>query len=332
MSKPIARFVGSEQPVQSVYREAERERIAALADLREPAATKQQLEADPSLLAGVEVVLGTWGMPRLEGALLEAASDLRLVLYGAGSIRGFMTEAAWERGVEVCSAWTGNAVPVAELTLSQILFSLKLGWQHVRTVKSKRKWSQIHPMPGGYGSTVGLVSLGAIGRRVVEHLSRFDVRVIAYDVKPDAELSERYGVRYVELEELFAEADVVSLHTPWLKETEGLITGSLVGSMKRYATLINTSRGAVVDEAGMIEVLRERGDLTAVLDVTYPEPPATDSPLWELDNVVLTPHIAGALDGEHQRMGRMMVDELERYVGGEARRFAVDRELARTMA
>lgn len=332
MAHPTVRFVGSPPRVESVYCPEERDRIAKVASFAGPPVSTDDLHADASALAEVEIVLGTWGMPRLDADLLDAAPKLKLVLYGAGSIRGFMTDAAWDRGIEVCSAWIGNAVPVAEMALSQILFSLKLGWQHVRTVKRQRQWKQIHPMPSGYHATVGLVSLGAIGRKVVEHLARHDVHVIAYDVKPDPELAERFGVRYVELDELFAAADVVSLHTPWLPETEGLITGELIRSMKRNATLINTSRGAVIDQQAMIAALQDREDLTAVLDVTYPEPPPPDSPMWVMDNFILTPHIAGALGPEHQRLGAMMVDDLERYVNGQPLQWQVSRELARTMA
>ena len=332
MSHPTVRLVGSPPRVESVYCPEDRERIAAVASFAGPPVSKDELQSDPSALADVEVLLGTWGMPRLESDLLDAAPKLELVLYGAGSIRGFMTDAAWDRGIDVCSAWIGNAVPVAEMTLAQILYSLKLGWQHTRTVKRQRRWQQIHPMPSGYHATVGLVSLGAIGRKVVEHLARHDVHIIAYDIKPDPELTDRFGVKYVELDELFAAADVVSLHTPWLPETEGLITGELIRSMKQNATLINTSRGAVIEQEAMIAVLQERDDLTAVLDVTHPEPPPPDSPMWDMDNFILTPHIAGALGPEHQRLGAMMVDELERYVKGEPLQWQVSRELAKTMA
>ena len=332
MAKPVIRLIGSPDRVESVYSPEERDRMTSLASFAGPPVSKDDLDADASALADVEIVLGTWGMPRLESDLLDAAPKLKLVLYGAGSIRGFMTDAAWDRGIDVCSAWIGNAVPVAEMTLSQILFSLKLGWQQVRQLKQTRTWRGVHPLPGAYHSTVGLVSLGAIGRKVVEHLARHDVHVIAYDIKPDPELIQRFGVKYVELDELFAAADVVSLHTPWLPETEGLITGELIRSMKRNATLINTSRGAVIDQEAMIAALRERDDLTAVLDVTYPEPPPPDSPMWDMDNIILTPHIAGALGPEHQRLGAMMVDELERYVKGEALEWQVSRELAKTMA
>jgi phosphoglycerate dehydrogenase-like enzyme len=117
--------------------------------------------------------------------------------------------------------------------------------------------------------------------------------------------------------ELFESSEVVSLHAPLLSETEGMILGSHLASMKRNATLINTSRGAIVREAEMVETLEERPDLWAVFDATHPEPPEPDSRLYGLPNVVLTPHIAGSLGSECRRMGRLVVDELRRYVAGE---------------
>jgi phosphoglycerate dehydrogenase-like enzyme len=134
------------------------------------------------------------------------------------------------------------------------------------------------------------------------------------------------------LEKLFAASEVVSLHAPNIPATKGMITRSLLASLKPYATFINTARGAIVDEAGMTGVLAERPDLTALLDVTYPEPPAEDSPLYTLPNVFLTPHIAGSLAGECNRMGQLAVDECRRFINGEPLQWAISREMAANMA
>ena len=125
---------------------------------------------------------------------------------------------------------------------------------------------------------------------------------------------------------------MVSVHTPWLPATEKLIGEKLVRSMKPGATLVNTSRGAVIDEEALCAVLRERSDLTAVLDVTYPEPPAGDSPLRHLPNVILTPHIAGSTGPEVARMCWWMVEEAKRYLAGEPLRHKVDYDKLSTAA
>jgi phosphoglycerate dehydrogenase-like enzyme len=140
------------------------------------------------------------------------------------------------------------------------------------------------------------------------------------------------GVTLVSLEELFAKSHVVSIHTPWLPETEKMINGPLIRSMPQGATLINTSRGAVIDESDLCTVLAERSDITAILDVTHPEPPLPDSPLRTLENVVLTPHIAGSIGGEIARMGYWMKDELDLYLAGKALQHGVSEDMLARMA
>ena len=231
-----------------------------------------------------------------------------------------MTEDFWAREIPLSSAAAANAVPVAEFTLAQIIFSLKRVWFHSREMSRTRQ------------STVGIVSLGLIGRRVRELLRILDVRVLAYDPFVTADCAAEMDVELVSLEDLFQRSDVVTLHTPLLKETEGVITGDLVASMKFGASLINTARGGIIDEPQMIEVLRRRRDLFALLDVVVNEPLPADSPLFSLPNVVLTPHIAGALDGECQRLGRSMIDEAERFLNGESLHWEVTRERAAILA
>jgi phosphoglycerate dehydrogenase-like enzyme len=132
-------------------------------------------------------------------------------------------------------------------------------------------------------------------------------------------------VRLVSLEEAFAISDVISCHTPLLKETERMIRGAHFASMKRGATFLNTARGAIVAEDEMIDVLRERDDLFAVLDVTQNLEPEAGSPLYELENVLITPHIAGSLGPECIRMGHLMVEELHRFLNRKPLRYRIDR-------
>ncbi len=315
-----------------IYGATERAQIKQLVEICAPPQTAESVSANPAVLSNVEVIFSGWGMSRLDTDFLAAAPRLKAVFYGAGSIRSFATDAAWERGIVITSAYAANAVPVAEYTLAATLFSLKHAWYYIIGAKQAGAYPPRKPMPGGYGSTVGLISLGMIGRMVAERLKAFDLHIIAYDPYVSAEAGAALGVEMVSLDEIFARADVVSLHTPWLPETEGMITGTHLAAMKSGATFINTARGAVVREAEMIAVLQQRPDLYAVLDVTYPEPPEPGSPLYTLPNVLLTPHIAGSLDGECRRMGQYMVEELRRYVAGEPLKWAITRERAKIMA
>lgn len=315
-----------------IYGPDERSDLASLVEFVAPPQTDESARRDPSLLAGVELMLTGWGCPVLDAPLLDAMPNLRAVFYGAGSIRRIVTDDFWTLGIPITSSYQGNGVPVAEYTLSQIFFCLKRGWQHVFAVRRERRFIDPMPVPGGYGSTVGLISLGMIGRMVARHLQCTDIHVIAYDPFVTEADAVGLGVELCALEEVFRRGDVVSLHTPWTPETEGMIGREHLAMMKHGATFINTSRGAIVREQELIEVLQQRDDLLAVLDVVWPEPPLPGSPLYTMENVVLTPHIAGALSDECRRMGRIVVDEVRRFVNGEPLQWAITREQAAIMA
>lgn len=318
----------------SVYGAQEREALAGLVAIPDVLLTRDNWREHVGLLREAELIVSSWGGPIVDAEFLDLAPNFKLYLYGAGSIRGLMSEAAWARGVRITSAASANAVPVAEFTLSQILFCLKNGWQLSRrcTAGEDALWHGRKRLAGTYGTTVGIVSLGLIGRKVCELLQPFDVQVIAYDPVADPALFETLGVEQVGLEELFRRSEVVSLHVPLLPETEGLVDGRLIESMKPGAALINTARGGLMKESELIDVLRRRPDLTAVLDVTDPEPPAPDSPLRTLPNAVLTPHLAGAFNGECRRLGAAMVDELRRYLRDEPLRWEILKEQTTVMA
>ena len=283
-------------------------------------------------LAVADVLFSTWGMPSLTPEFLEAAPALKAVFYAAGTVKGFVTEGCWKRDMVISSAWAANGVPVAEYSLATILLSLKRFWHFSRMMREGASGRGDLSVPGCYHSKVGLVSLGAVGRATVRLLQPFELVLLAHDPFLPAEQAAELQVGLLSLEELFRECDVISLHAPWIPSTEGLITGKLISSMKPGATLINTSRGAVIAESEMIEVLRARPDLSAVLDVTYPEPPAADSPLRSLPNVTLTPHIAGSLHGECARMGSWMAAEFRRYLAGEPLRYRVTQSMLAKMA
>lgn len=328
-----ARIVMQKQLVNQVYPPFIMDEINQLVDIVGEPVSGEEVAADPSLLEDVEIILSSWGGPQLTQAVLDQASNLEVLLYAAGTVKDIVTPASWERGIQISTANVANAVPVAEYATSVILFSLKSGWEMIRQTRQTRTYPE-WPYPtirGAYKSRVGLISLSSVGRKTNEFLQNFDLEVVAYDPFVSPEEAEKLNVRMVSLEELFKESDVVSLHSPLLEETTGMITGELIDSMKERATFINTARGAIVKEE-MIDVLKKRTDLIAVLDVTNPEPPAKDSQLYELDNVFLTPHIAGSLGNETGRLGEYMLGELRRYLNEEDLQFEVTEEKFKRMA
>lgn len=283
-------------------------------------------------LADAHIVLSSWVMAPLNADLLAAMPQIEAVFHAAGTVKSFATNEASRRGVVICSAVEANAIPVAEYALGAILLGLKGFWAFQRAMKSGGNPHAHVAVPGSYGSCVGLVSFGAIGRRVARLLSRHNVKVLVHDPFLASATAKSLGVELVPLEELFQRSDVVSLHTPWLPETEKMVGAALLRSMKRGATLLNTARGALVDEDALCTVLRKRTDLTAVLDVTHPEPPAADSPLWSLPNVILTPHIAGSMGAEIARLGLWMSAEMIRYLRGLPLRHKISFETLDRMA
>jgi phosphoglycerate dehydrogenase-like enzyme len=327
MPKPTGLFILPKENYELIYSPQQVAWIAELVDLLAPQLEPQAVRDNPALLAGVELVFTGWGSLTYAAEILQAAPDLKMVFYGAGSVRSTVTDAFWERGVRITSAWGANAVPVVEYCLAQILLCLKKTHQHAAAYRSERSFLRL-PVAGGYGSTIGLISLGMIGRMLAERLKTFDLQVIAHDPFVLPETAARLGVEMVSLDEVFSRGDVVSLHTPWLDSTGGMIRGEHFARMKPGASFINTARGAVVREEEMVEALQQRPDLYAVLDVTWPEPPASESPLFTLPNVFLTPHIAGSMNGECHRMGRYMLEELERYLQGQPLKYEVTRERA----
>ncbi|ONI67027.1 hydroxyacid dehydrogenase [Kribbella sp. ALI-6-A] len=294
------------------------ERAAIEKHLRITAPPLTPAELTPDLLADVDVLVTSWGGPQLTAELLASAPRLQLVLYGAGSVRSIVTPESWARGVRVTTANEVIAASVAEFTLAQVLYALKHGWRYVLGSRARSEsLPRASDEPGANGSVVGLMSLGATGRATARLLARHELLLQAYDPYVDPAVASALGVRLVSLEDLFATSDVVSLHAPVLPATRKVVGTDLLRSMKHDATLINTARGALIDEDALIAVLQERADLFAVLDVTDPEPPLSGSPLFTLPNVVVTPHLAGTLNTERRRHGRLMAEELARYVAGE---------------
>ena len=277
-------------------------------------------------LAQVEVLLTGWGSPAVDADALSRMPRLRAVVHTAGTVRFVATDALWEReDVLITSATEANAVPVAEYALAQILLAGK------RTLAQQARYRRDHtvtpptapgPGIGNYGGVVGLIGASRIGSLVAEHLRRFDLEVLITDPFASADEIAALGAGKVEPEELYARADVVSLHAPDVPSTRGMVTRELLALMRDGTTFLNTARPALVD----IDALRDEvlsGRLSAVLDVH--DDLADDDPLWEAENALLTPHLAGSQGNELHRMGEAALEEVRRLAAGEPPRFPVDR-------
>ncbi len=297
-----------------------RARLDALCDVLDPKpVTNFGSPRALQLLPRTEILLTSWGCPLIDTTVLDRAPRLRAIVHAAGTVKMHVDPACWQRGLVVSSAAAANAVPVAEFTLAAILFAGKrvFGLQRrYRELRAPRLWSREFPGLGNYRKTVGIVGASSIGRRVIELLRPFDLDVLVHDPYLTNADASALGVRSVELDELVRSSDVVSLHAPALLETHHLMDARRLALLRDGATLINTARGWLVDHAALERELVS-GRIDAVLDTTDPETLPADSPLYDLQNVFLTPHVAGAMGDETQRMAELAIDEIERLVRGE---------------
>jgi phosphoglycerate dehydrogenase-like enzyme len=271
-----------------------------------------------AVLADVDVLVTGWGCPPVDPDVLAAAPALRAIVHTAGSVRGIVTEACWNRGIVVSSAAAANAVPVAEYTVAMILLSGKHALERARTYRTERVRDSWLGMPreiGNFGRTVGILSASMVGRRVIELLRPYDMRVLLHDPYVSYEEAAALGAERVSMGELFNRSDVVSVHTPLLPETRGLVSRELIYAMRQDAVLVNTARGAVIDQDALTDAA-VAGRIRAVLDVTEPEPLPPDHPLWHCDNVLLTPHLAGSEGNEWSRLAEAAVAEVARWAAG----------------
>ena len=321
--------------IDYVYGQRNIDEIATLVDLDREVYCEEDIVASPEKFKDVEIIFSTWSMPGGgELKLTEYFPKAKMLFYGAGSIKYFADE-YFEKGIRITSAYAANAIPVAEFSVGQILLANKGFFQSALVAKQK-KHEQANKIAGAhagnYEAKIGIVGAGMIGKKVIELLKPYKLDILVFDVFMSEEQASALGVRKCTLDEIFEECDVVSNHLANVPQTVGIMTKAHFAKMKPNATFINTGRGAQVDEDGLIEVLKERSDICALLDVTIKEPLEEDSPLFNLDNVVLTPHIAGSMSNEVRRMAELMVDELKRYLAGEALVYEITAEKLAKMA
>ncbi|MGK5549543.1 hydroxyacid dehydrogenase [Streptomyces sp. URMC 127] len=280
---------------------------------------------------GVEVLVTGWGCPPLTEAVLGRLPRLRVVVHAAGSIKLLVTEAVWERGIVVSSAAEANAGPVADFTLAVIGLAAK-GALPMAAAYANGHWPAFRERRGADGRTVGVIGASRIGRRVIAGLraSTAGYRVLLYDPYVTDADAMGAGVgtgvqRVALLADLCRAADIVTVHAPETPETRRLLDVEHLALIPDGGTVINTARGSIVDTEAL-ERECASGRLSAWLDVTDPEPLEKGRRLFQLPNVVVTPHIAGAQGSEGRRLGIWAVEEVRRWRRGERLRGEVKRE------
>jgi D-3-phosphoglycerate dehydrogenase len=259
-------------------------------------------------------------------ALLEAAPSVKVVGVLRAGVENVDVAAATARGVLVVNTPGRNADAVADFTVGVLIAEARNicrghhGLKHGRWLREYPNSGHIPDLPG---KTVGIVGFGEIGRKVAKRLAGFDMTILAYD--PFVKVAPE-GIRLVDLPTLMAESDFVTVHARLTKETSGLISRELIAKMKPTAYLVNTSRSALVDEPALVEALRQERIAGAALDVFDHEPPGTDDPLVKLENVTLTPHMAGGSNDAFFNCPKLLAAAIAKLLGGGEPRSVVNRE------
>ena len=317
--------------VEKVYADS----FEKLSDVERRVYSSADVLGEPEAFSEVEYIFSTWGMPAMsEDEIKSCFPNLKCVFYAAGSVQAF-ARPFLACGVKVFSAWAANAVPVVEYTLAQIILANKGFFAHSREMKKgNREAGKLmrDSYPGNYGENVGIIGVGMIGSQVAERLKGYKLNVLAFDPFLSDARAEALGIRKVSLDELFSSCRVISNHMANNEQTKGMLDYKCFSKMMPFSTFINTGRGAQVVEDDLVKVLEERPDVTAILDVTYPEPPAAGHAFYSLPNCFLTPHIAGSLMNETHRMAEYIVEEYGRYIAGERCLYEVSEKMLETMA
>ena len=257
------------------------------------------------------------GWSHLTEEILKAVEKLKMVSIWATTCHYVDLKTARERKIVVTHVPGYATEAVAEHVFALLLAAarkLLLADKHVR--RGEFDWRPFRGLELA-GRTIGVIGTGAIGCRVAEIAKAFKMRILAFDKYPNFERAEEIGMKYVDLQTLLRESDVITLHVPLTPETEGLIGKSDIDLMKEGCVLINTSQGKVIDEKALIEALKSRKIAYAGLDVFEEEPPPKDNPLFKLENTVLSPHIGFHTLEAAKRCTEICIDNIVKFIEGQ---------------
>ncbi len=284
-----------------------------------------------NVIRGAEIILTSWNSPPLSEALLQEAPQLKLLLHAAGSVKSVVTDSLWERGIRVVSSASVLSRGVAETALGLTIMSLKNIWDVTERTRAGDWWNnRVDEVRSGiremYGLTIGCIGAGQAGRRYMELLRHFRVKVLLYDPTLTVQQAAALGAESVSMERLMSEADLVMVLAPEIPATYRMINEARLSLLKDDAVLINLARGSLVDESALQRRLSSSGcRLKVILDVTDPEPPPASHWLRTHPNIRLTGHIAGSVNNGLFALGAFVLDELERYESGEPLIGEIDR-------
>jgi phosphoglycerate dehydrogenase-like enzyme len=285
------------------------------------------------LIGGKEIVITGWGTPPFSAGVRSAADRLQLIVHSAGTIKGMLPPAVFAAGSRVTHVAYSMSIPVAETTLALIFLCLRQFHKIDRAFK-EAGWSAARDLMIGAelaGNRVGVIGAGYTGRAVIKRLLALEADVWLCDPYVSEQGAASMGVRKVPLETLMRQCPIVTLQAPATAETYRMIGVEQFGWLRDGAIFINTARAHLIDEAALLAELQS-GRINAALDVFDQEPLPDDSPFRELDNLIITPHIAAVTRQSYLRQGQISVDEVAGYLSDGTLRYEVTRDMLDTMA
>lgn len=291
-----------------------RKRLEALGDLEIFDSVPSSIEEHISRVKDADIVIvGRYGYSK---EALDASRNLRMISVWQTGYDHIDLKKATEKGVIV-----SNVPDYAFDSVAEMVFALALNLMrrvHIADSKMREGNFDWRNYMGNQlmGKTIGVIGTGSIGKRVIQIAHGFNMNILSVTGHPSEERARKLGVKFVDLDVLLAESDIVTLHVPLTPSTEKMIGAGELAKMKKSAILINTARGKVVDEAALVEALKKKEIHGAGLDVFEKEPLPTDHPLTELENVVLTPHIAFLSEESLDECTYVCVENVERFVAG----------------
>ena len=285
------------------------------------------------LIGGRDIVITGWGTPPFSDAVLAAGDRLQLIAHSAGSIKRLLPPAVFAEGRRVTHAAEAMAIPVAETTLMLILLCLRRFHLIDRAFKESG-WAAAKALGPGTelaGARIGIIGAGHTGRMVLRKLEALGAVLWLYDPYVSETEAAELGARKVELKTLLRECPVVSLQAPSTPETYRMLGAEQFSWLQDGAVFINTARTHPIDEAALLAELQS-GRISAALDVFEEEPLPDGSPFRQLDNVIISPHMAAVTEQAYHRQGRITIDEVASYLKDGQLRYEVTRAMLDTMA
>lgn len=273
---------------------------------------------------GATIIVTSWDSPKIDEVILNACPSLKAVVHAAGSVKPIISEEFIKRNIRITNSAVAIGEGVAESALGFAISACK-GFYSLNQDTHNGLWQENikTAVKDFYDLTVGIISGGFVGRHMVKLLKNFHVNILMYDpILSEKEIAE-IGAKKTELDVLLSESDVISIHAPGIEQTRNMINKGNLPLIKNGAVLINTARGTIINEIDLIDELK-KNRFFACIDVTDPEPPAVDNELRKMENVVLTPHIAGTATNGLKRVALHVCEEIERLVNGERMRTEID--------